>query len=184
MIMIIDKNKISFRKAKTDDIRILVENRIIFLKEIQGIPSQELEYHLRRSLKHYLLETMINETFISWIAEYDNVAIGFSGMVIRKQAGNFHVPNGKTGYILNMYTVKEFRRLGIGTILFEKLIEEARQKKLDKIELHASQDGEPIYRRFGFKDPVNKALEMPLYNPFVALKQIKPDCNATLTYSF
>lgn len=182
--MRIDKNKISFRKAKINDIRILIENRIIFLKEIQGRPSQELEYHLRRSLKHYFLEAMKNETFISWIAEYEDAPVGFSGMVIRKQAGNFHIPNGKTGYILNMYTVKGFRRLGIGTVLFEKLIEEARQKKLDKIDLNASQEGEPIYRRFGFKEPVNKALEMPLCYPFVALKQIKPDFNATLTYSF
>jgi ribosomal protein S18 acetylase RimI-like enzyme len=182
--MIIDKNKISFRKAKIDDIRILVENRITFLKEIQGMPSQELEYHVRRSLKHYLLETMINETFISWIAEYDNVAIGFSGMVIRKQAGNFRVPNGKTGYILNMYTVREFRRLGIGTVLFEKLIEEARLKKLDKIDLHASPEGESLYRRFGFIEPVNKSLEMLLDNPFTVIKQIESDLNATLTYSF
>jgi ribosomal protein S18 acetylase RimI-like enzyme len=182
--MIIDKNKISLRKANTNDIRILVEQRIIFLKEIQGIPSQELEYKLRQSLEKYFNVSIKNETFISWMAEYEQVPVGFSGMVIRKQAGNFRVPNGKTGYILNMYTAKEFRRLGIGTVLFEKLIEEARRKNLDKIDLHASKEGESLYRRFGFTEPVNKALEMTLGYPFKALNQIESEFNASLTYSF
>jgi len=81
--MIINKNKISFRRATIDDIRVLVENRIVFLKEIQPFSSQELEYTVRRYLKQYLLSSIKNETFISWIAEYENAPVGISGMVIR-----------------------------------------------------------------------------------------------------
>ena len=36
------------------------------------------------------------------------------------------------------------------------------QKELDKIELHATNDGEPIYRQFGFIEPHDKALEIIL----------------------
>ena len=62
----------------------------------------------------------------------------------------FEVLNGRTGYVLNMFTVKEYRKHGIGSLLFEKLIQEAKKRNLDKIELHATKDGEPIYRQFGF----------------------------------
>lgn len=74
-----------------------------------------------------------------------------------------------------MYTIKEFRRMGIGTSLFEKLIEEATRRNLDKIELHASPEGESLYRRFGFTEPVNKALEMILFQHEIALKQLESD---------
>ena len=83
-------------------------------------------------------------------------------MVIREQPGNFEIPKGKTGYILNMFTLKEFRNNGIGSLLFQKIIDEANQLNLDRIELHATQDGEPIYRRSGFSEPYDKVLEFRL----------------------
>jgi hypothetical protein len=41
-------------------------------------------------------------------------------------------------------------------------MKEAKQKKLDRIELFASKDGEPIYRQFGFQEPHEKAFEIIL----------------------
>jgi len=160
--MKIDRNKITIRKATLDDLDKLIEYRIIFLKEAQGDPSPDLETLLRQSLKEYFTRALNEDLFVSYIAEYENNPIGFSGMVIREQPGNFQIPNGKTGYILNMFTVKEFRNSGIGSLLFQELIDEAKQRDLDKIELHATKDGEPVYRKYGFIEPHDKALEKTL----------------------
>ncbi len=160
--MKIDKDKILLRKATIEDIDIIIRYRIIFLKESQSISSPKLEALLKQSLRQYFAKSLENGSFISWIAEYENKPIGFSGMVIREQPGNFEIPNGKTAYILNMFTIKEFRKNGIGSLLFQKLIDEAKLKNLDKIELHATNDGEPIYRQFGFIEPQHKALEITI----------------------
>ena len=160
--MEIDKNRITLKQASTSDIEVLVEFRILFLKEIQGVPSPESEMALKHSLTKYFTKSLNNYSFISWIAEYENIPVGFSGMVVREQPGNFEVLNGRTGYILNMFTVKEFRKYGIGSLLFEKLIKEAKKRNLDKIELHATKDGDPIYRQFGFIEPHDKVLELLL----------------------
>ncbi len=160
--MIIDRTKISTRKATVNDIETLIEYRLIFLKETYGTPPPEKEVCLKKSLMDYFTRSMKNNSFISWIAEYDNKSIGFSGMVIREQPGNFEIPNGRTGYILNMFTVKDFRKNGIGSMLFQKLIAEAKNKNLDKVELHATRDGEPIYRKSGFKEPHDKVFELLL----------------------
>ncbi|HLN73545.1 MAG TPA: GNAT family N-acetyltransferase [Prolixibacteraceae bacterium] len=157
--MKINKNEISFRKATLNDIDILTEFRIVFLKEAQGIPTLELEEHLIMTLKQYFKKSLESNSFVSWIAEYENKPIGFSGMVIREQPGNFEIPDGKTGYILNMFTIKEYRKNGIGSMLFQRLIDDAKCLGLDKIELHATPDGEPIYRKFGFTEPHDKPLE-------------------------
>ncbi len=160
--MEIDKNRITLKQASTSDIEVLVEFRILFLKEIQGVPSPESEMALKHSLTKYFTKSLNNYSFISWIAEYENIPVGFSGMVVREQPGNFEVLNGRTGYILNMFTVKEFRKYGIGSLLCEKLIKEAKKRNLDKIELHATKDGDPIYRQFGFIEPHDKVLELLL----------------------
>ena len=160
--MEIDKNKIKLKKATISDIETIIEYRIIFLKEAQGTLSKELELSLRKSLRQYFTKSIENDSFIAWIAEYENKSIGFSGMVIREQPGNFEIPNGKTGYILNMFTLKDYRENGIGSLLFQKLIEEAKRRNLDRVELHATKDGEPIYRRFAFTEPHDKVLEFRL----------------------
>jgi len=158
--MELDKNKITLRKAGVNDIDMIIDYRIIFLKEVQSCPSQELESILRQTLKQYLKGSLKNESFISWIAEYENKSIGFSGMVIREQPGNFEIPNGKTGYILNMYTIKKYRKNGIASLLLQKLIDDAKLRNLDRLELHATSDGEPIYKQIGFIEPHDKVLEL------------------------
>lgn len=156
------QKNICLRKAEMIDIPVIVDYRLEFVKEAQGILSPEMEFQLRLVLKNYLLKSIPDQSFVSWIAEYENKPVGFSGMVIREQPANLEMPNGKTGYILNMFTIKEFRNKGICSLLFQKLIEEARELKLDKVELHATKDGEPIYRKFGFTEPHDVALEYKL----------------------
>jgi GNAT superfamily N-acetyltransferase len=160
--MKIDKNRITLRRATIDDIDTLTEYRIIFLEDAYGSQTPEFKFLLRQSLKDYFTRYLKSGLFISWVAEYENKSVGFSGMVIREQPGNFEIPSGKTGYILNMFTLKDFRKNGIASLLFQKLIDEAKQINLDKIELHATKDGEPVYRQFGFDEPHDKALELRL----------------------
>src|SRR5512145_831447 len=152
-----NKDRITIRKATLNDVGTLTENRIIFLNETYGTTSPEKESDLRQTLTEYFIRAFENHSFISWIAEYENKPVGFSGMVVREQPANFEIPNGKTGYILNMFTIKEFRKNGICKLLFQRMIEESEQLNLNKIELHATNEGEPIYRQFGFKEPHDKA---------------------------
>ena len=160
--MKIDKTQLTLRRASESDIDTLIDYRIIFLKDAYGNPSPDLENGLKISLKQYFSTALKEGLYISWIAEYKDKQIGFSGMVIREQPGNFDIPNGKTGYILNIFTVNEFRKNGIASLLMNKLIEEGRERKLDRLELRAAKDGEPIYRNIGFVEPHDLPMELDL----------------------
>jgi GNAT superfamily N-acetyltransferase len=155
----IDRSKIKLRKASSSDIEELIDFRIIFLSESYENPGEEIVSHLRETLRSYFTKSFGNETFISWIVEYEGNPVGFSGLVIREQPGNFDIPDGRTGYILNMFTLKPFRGAGIGSMLFEKLITEGKQLGLNRLDLHATRKGEPIYRRFGFSEPHDLVME-------------------------
>ncbi|MFB0568695.1 MAG: GNAT family N-acetyltransferase [Nitrososphaeria archaeon] len=70
--------------------------------------------------------------------------------------------SGRLGYILNLYTIPEARRNGIGTRLLNKLIKEARPLGLKYLHLHSSEDGMNMYRKAGFTEPHQIELRLRL----------------------
>ena len=81
-------------------------------------------------------------------------------MVIKEIPGDFTKSSYLEGDILNMYTVPEARRLGISSMILEKLLAEAKTMGISKVALHTSKDGEKMYRNFGFSEPVYPYLEL------------------------
>jgi ribosomal protein S18 acetylase RimI-like enzyme len=59
--------------------------------------------------------------------------------------------NGKSGLLLNVYTIEGYRRRGIAKKLIGQLIDEARKKKLSKILLDYTDDGFSLYQSLGFQ---------------------------------
>lgn len=51
-----------------------------------------------------------------------------------------------------MYTRPEYRKQGIATRLLTELIREARALNLSYLELSSTREGEPVYRKLGFKE--------------------------------
>ena len=96
------KKTIKFRKAELNDVEIFIEYRIVFLNEIHKPISCDKETILRKKLRDYFNKTVKNGTFITLIAEYEEKPVGIGSMVLREQPGNFDIPNGKVGHILNM----------------------------------------------------------------------------------
>jgi GNAT superfamily N-acetyltransferase len=60
------------------------------------------------------------------------------------------VPDGRFGYIQGMATDPAFRRRGYAKAVMGALLDWYRAKGVRRIDLHATSDGEPIYRGFGF----------------------------------
>lgn len=158
--MNLDTTKIILRKAGIRDIDLLIDNRIIFLSEIHSKVSDEEVSYLRSSLRKYFKSTLRNGKYICWIAEYNNIPVSFGGLLVRDQPGTFEIPDGKIGYIMNMYTAVEYRNKGLASIVFRKLIEVGKNLKLDRLELRATAAGEPVYRKAGFSEPHVKTMDL------------------------
>lgn len=142
---------ITYRRATEEDIDILVKTRIEFLYEaveiFKGRPPEELE----NTLEEYFIESIQTEEFIGWLAFNDEEMVATSGISFYRVPPTFNNLTGQIGYIMNMYTKPEWRRKGIGSKLFEKLIEEAKKKNIVKLVLHATDDGKPLYEKYGFE---------------------------------
>ena len=55
---------------------------------------------------------------------------------------------------MNIFTFPEYRGQGIGTKLFEMIVEEAKIRGCKKITLNATDAGRPLYMKYGFTDVI------------------------------
>ncbi|MBA3829987.1 MAG: GNAT family N-acetyltransferase [Taibaiella sp.] len=129
----------------------LTEARITFLKDLQGKQSAERINELRSNLMVYFSEVLDDKKFLCWMAKAGDTVVGVGGMAIRQNPGSFKNPSGKMGYIMNMYTSPAYRRMGIGSTIMKLLIQSAKAIGIRFFELHATKEGEPLYRKHGFE---------------------------------
>ena len=57
---------------------------------------------------------------------------------------------GREAYLLNMYTLPDYRKQGIASALLDAMEAEAIARRFGKVWLHASEAGRPLYERIGF----------------------------------
>lgn len=151
--MKIEADRLEYRRANVGDVEVLVEYRIRFLNELYRHPDDSETQVLREALQNYFSKAISSNSFIAWLAEHDGKVVGTGGMVVWQIPGRYGgLESGRAGYILNMYTIPEARRKGICTRLLEELIKEAKSLGISYLHLHASKDGEDIYRKAGFAD--------------------------------
>ncbi len=153
---------INYRKLRENEIDLIINNRISFLYELQGKPTPEKESALRKTLAEYFTKALNDNSFIGIIAEKGDQVIGSGGLVIQEIPGHFKIPTGKLGYILNIFTIAEYRNRGVASGIVDLLVDEAKILRLDKVYLHASAAGIEIYRKKGFVEPDMPELELKL----------------------
>jgi GNAT superfamily N-acetyltransferase len=60
--------------------------------------------------------------------------------------------SGRYGYVQSMATDERWRRRGYGREVFAALVDWFEDEGISAIDLHATDDGEPLYRSFGFRE--------------------------------
>lgn len=160
--MQIDLSNIQIREIGTSEVGTLTAYRMAYLTELQGEQSEEYQLKLRRELNDYFTQALAEKRFFAYLAELKGEVLSFGAMVIKKIPGDFNQSSYLEGDILNMFTVPFARRKGISAMILQQLINEAKNRGISKISLHTSKDGEKLYRKFGFSEPVYPVLELCL----------------------
>lgn len=153
---------IRIRSIGLPEVDTLISYRMAYLEEMQGNREKAFRKELQENLKNYFSTALEGNRFFAFLAELNGEAVSFGAMVLKKIPGDFNKPFYLEGDILNMYTIPSFRRKGISAMILEKLIEEAKKRGISKVSLHTSKDGEKLYRKFGFSEPVFPVLELCL----------------------
>lgn len=142
---------VEYRKAQISDIEDLLRIRIDFLIDVKKINSKEEEEKTYKSNKAFLEDYLINGDFVQWIALCENKIVATSSVTFYTLPPTSARPNGKVGYIGNMFTYSEYRNRGIATKLFDLAVKEAKENGCGIVLLDATEMGRPMYEKYGFK---------------------------------
>lgn len=142
---------IRFRRLETSDVEAFVELRICQLQEEGARPVLDLS----PQLFDYYQRHLADGTFVSWLAEKDGIIIGTSGISFVEKPPYYGNPSGKIGLLSSMYTIKEFRRQGIGRQLLDLVVREARSYGCGTVQITASDAGMLLYTACGFEKTPN-----------------------------
>lgn len=152
-----------FHIAPCRDVDQCVDLRIEFLVAMGGALDPAFEARLREANRLHLQEGFADGSVLVLVARVEG---RIAGCVVLQQQSippNRPAPSGRTGLVLNLHVREAFRRRGLGEALMRALEAEGRNRGLDRLELKATEMGEPLYRRLGWGDPYGgKPMELSL----------------------
>jgi GNAT superfamily N-acetyltransferase len=141
---------ITYRIAEPEEIPILTDLRIELLNEINNEVSPR-DMELKKNIKEYFIKHFSDNSFVAWLALDAVKIVGTSGICFYEHPPSHNNINGKVGYIMNMYTIKEYRNHGIASKLFKLILNEGKKRGIGKFSLHATSEGCSLYKKFDFK---------------------------------
>ena len=140
---------LTIRRATSDDIDQLVRLRLLLFEEAGELEQSQVEA-MREATRAYLTKSLPQETFLAWVVESDRQIVATSGLVFFERAPVPKNLSGEEGYILNMYTLPQWRGQGLATVLLQEIIRFAKGTSIRRLWLHATESGRPVYVKVGF----------------------------------
>ena len=152
---------IIFEEATKKDISELIRLRLAYMADDFGSVSEEERSGMEKQLPDYF-ERKLGSELIAFVAKDEGRIVSVAYLHIIEMPANSILLNGLYGEVLSVYTEEGYRGRGICSQLMKNMIEYAREHKISRIDLVATDDGYPIYKKLGFEDKVQKYKDMRL----------------------
>ena len=130
-------------------------------RDMGEIPTEALGAQLLAESTTALTAWLSDQTYIAWLAVDDRGAvIAGAGVHIKPQLPRIshdaaQVVTTPLPLAVNVYTEPQWRGQGIARALMKVLMEWAAAQGADRVVLHASEAGRPLYLSLGF-EPTNE----------------------------
>ena len=147
--------------ANLNDIQELVRLRILYMIDDYGSLSDEEREGMEKQLPGYF-ERELGKKLIAFVARAEGRLVAAAYLLIIEKPANPSFLNGLDSEVLSVYTEEGYRGRGICTNLMKNMIDYATEHKVDRIDLMATKDGYPVYKKLGFEDKVHDYKDMRL----------------------
>jgi GNAT superfamily N-acetyltransferase len=130
------------RRATVRDADVIAWHRARMFQDMGDVSGEAFEI-LRTKAQARLEQWIDSGDYIGWLAtpaDKPEKIVGGAGTI----------GEGRQGTIINVFTEPQWRRHGIAGLLIKEIVAWSRSKRVDRLILHASDQGRPIYKRLGF----------------------------------
>jgi GNAT superfamily N-acetyltransferase len=115
-------------------------------------------FEILRARARTRLEQWIDSgNYVGWLAspaDQPEVVVAGAGVqlqpILPRPVNVSTIGEGRQGTIVNVFTEPQWRRRGIAGLLVKEIIAWSRNEQLDRLILHASNEGRSIYEKLGF----------------------------------
>lgn len=153
-------DKIAVRLATVADAAIIAEHRAQMFYDM-GRLVEELVEPMKIATIEYLQRTIPVGEYVGWLVyelENPSCIVAGAGVLIRQIApfatidasGNRRIAQGKQGLVVNVYVHPSVRRRGLATLVMNEILAWSSRERIDRLVLHASEQGKPLYEKLGF----------------------------------
>lgn len=139
------------RKATVEDAALITRHRKAMFADMRDSPEPVLE-EMARNFEPWVRRMLGEERYAGWVTSDGDRTIASAGFLVLDWAPHHLDPTGdKRGYILNVFVEPEYRRRGLAQMLMKECMAEARRRAIRVVALHASNKGQPVYEKLGFR---------------------------------
>ena len=138
------------------DVAIVAHHRVAMFTDMGLVRTPELSETLRQASLAALSIELAAGAYVGWlaIAGADQVVAG-AGVHVKPQLPRISEDGGwvvtaAVPLVVNVYTERAWRKQGIARALMAVLMAWASSQNFDRVVLHASDDGRPLYDSLGF----------------------------------
>jgi len=152
--------RFEIRLAGVSDAARIASHRARMFRDMGLVPAPLFEdYQARCEIR--LREMLETGEYVGWLASPDDAPdqiVGGVGIQLRRTLphpvgqpqGKVTIADGRHAIIINVFTEPEWRRRGVARLLMNEIIAYARRERLDRLVLHASDEGRALYDQLGF----------------------------------
>jgi GNAT superfamily N-acetyltransferase len=144
------------RRATPRDADIIAWHRARMFEDMGDVSREAFEI-LRTKACTKLEQWLQKEKYIGWIAtpaDQPEIVVAGAGVqlqpILPRPVNVSTIGEGRQGTIVNVFTEPRWRRRGIASLLIQEIIIWSRNQQLDRLILHASNEGRSIYEKLGF----------------------------------
>ena len=155
-------NDFSIRKMNENDKELFVSMRMAYIWDsFDDVVDHQAE-KIESNLRIYFDEHINKDDLVAMVLEIDEKPVSVALLIISKKPANPGFIDGRVGTIMNVYTIPEYRKRGFASALLNELINEAKDRKLGLVNLLATDKAYNMYKKLGFQEDEDKAMEMKL----------------------
>ena len=154
------------RSCTQDDAATIARHRVEMFREMGNVPTDDLARELLDRSTLALAAVLADGSYVGWLAigDHDKVIAG-TGVHIKPQLPRIspdgtHVEVAPVPLVVNVYTEREHRGQGVARALMRAVMKWASTLGSDRVVLHASDAGRPLYASLGF-NPTNEMSWFP-----------------------
>jgi GNAT superfamily N-acetyltransferase len=146
------------RRATAGDADIIAWHRARMFQDMGDVSGDAFEI-LRANARSRLAQWIDKRDYIGWLAapvDEPEMIVAGAGVqlqpILPRPLDVSTIGEGRQGTIVNVFTEPQWRRRGIAGLLIKEIITWSKIEQIDRLVLHASDEGRSIYERFGFTE--------------------------------